>query len=324
VAEPSRRPSFEPISDAFSVRLPSTPTTNGPSRAATLNRVCARCHQVLFSQYPWTWEGGARAQAKGGANINSGEGRDLLLGACASRLSCVACHDPHAADNAERMKRLEGPAGDAVCQRCHPSLVGEAAVRAHTHHAPGGAGARCMACHMAKKNMSLDLRLTRYHRIGSPTDRERVEGDRPLECAMCHGDKKVNELADTMEKWWGKRYDRAALVNLYGNLDSMPLEWTVAHGKPHEQAAAAMALAEQGRKGSAGLLGRQLTNDIPLVRCYVLAALERMFGESGIDLHQERAAIEAAARKWLSGKGVEWMAGEGGRKERVEGGSEED
>ena len=49
---------------------------------------------------------------------------------------------------------------------------------------------------MPQKNLGLGYNLTRYHRIGSPTEKARVEGDRPLECALCHADKTVEELTD--------------------------------------------------------------------------------------------------------------------------------
>ena len=52
---------------------------------------------------------------------------------------------------------------------------------------------------MPKKNTGLGYQLTRYHRIGSPTDAARVEKDRPLECALCHADKSVASLVSTME-----------------------------------------------------------------------------------------------------------------------------
>ena len=100
---------------------------------------------------------------------------------------------------------------------------------------------------MAKKNMGLDYALIRYHRIGSPTDPRRVLGDRPLECALCHADRSVEELVSTMERWWGKRYDRAALRALYGDdLTVNALRATLALGKPHEQAVAIAVLGQSG------------------------------------------------------------------------------
>jgi hypothetical protein len=57
------------------------------------NRTCAKCHTVLFSRYPHTWEGGTRSRAPGGSSMNSGEGRDLLLSRCSVELRCSNCHD---------------------------------------------------------------------------------------------------------------------------------------------------------------------------------------------------------------------------------------
>jgi predicted CXXCH cytochrome family protein len=93
-------------------------------------------------------------------------------------MTCVTCHDPHAADPAEKMAALERPSGNGVCTRCHEDKRGDANLAAHTHHRPDGAGAACINCHMSQKNMGLSYALTRYHRIGSPTERPLVEGDR--------------------------------------------------------------------------------------------------------------------------------------------------
>ena len=207
VADPRVHPDFAPRS-AF---LQARPEAGGDAtRAEQVNRVCARCHQVLFSRYPFTWEGeGRRGGKPGGSSITSGEARDFLLGGCARQMSCTTCHDPHAEDRRADLDRLATTAGNAVCVRCHPQYAAPAALAAHAHHDPAGAGASCIACHMPKKNMGLGYALTRYHRIGLPDDPARVERDRPLECALCHADKTVGELVGKMEAWWGRKYDRA-------------------------------------------------------------------------------------------------------------------
>src|SRR5207248_328459 len=139
---------------------------------------------------------------------------------------------------------------------------------------PGGAGARCIACHMPMKNMSLDGGLTRYHRIGSPTDSARVMLDRPLECALCHTDASVEKLVTAMETWWKRKYDRDALVKLYGATDANVLLATAERGKPHEQAVAFQLLGDAKVKAAAPVLAAQLTHPYPIVRGYAKRALD--------------------------------------------------
>jgi predicted CXXCH cytochrome family protein len=303
VADSSRLPSFEPISDAFEVRLPppkdaAPEVANAARRAATINRVCARCHQVLFSGYDPTWEGGSRKRSPGGSHINSGEARDMMLGACASRLTCVDCHDPHAPDATEALRGLEPAKQDALCTRCHESLAEAEALRAHSHHDPGGAGARCMNCHMPRKNMSLDGTLSRYHRIGSPTDPEKVLLDRPIECALCHHDKDVRSLVETMEKWWKRAYERGALEKLYGALDANVMLATAERGKPHEQAVAFQILGEARSRAAIPALAAQLTHPYPLVRGYAKRALDAIEGAPvAIDIDAADEEVEAQARR---------------------------
>jgi predicted CXXCH cytochrome family protein len=264
--DPRVRPTF----------VPSAPWLDGapaPSSAAqAVTRACARCHQVLFSRYPFTWEGGRRDRAAGGSHISSGEARDFLLGGCASAMSCTACHDPHGADDAAKLRALATPSGNATCTPCHAELAAPERLRAHAHHDPAGAGASCVACHMPRKNMGLDGKLTRYHRIGSPTDPARVLGDRPLECALCHADASVRKLADTMEAWWPVRYPR----QLYGSLDANVLRATLELGRAHEQAVAIGVLGEAHARDAAPLIARQLANEYPLVREWAKNALDEM------------------------------------------------
>lgn len=302
VTNPSVLPSFEPRSDFVRVKAPSG---KHPPRSEFINRSCARCHQVLFTGYPFTWEGGMRSQSPGGSNINSGEARDLLLGACASAMSCVDCHDPHALDGQARMRALETtPAGNAVCIRCHEKLRSPAALREHSHHAPEGAGGQCMACHMPKKNMSLESRLTRYHRIGSPTDAARMEHDRPIECALCHTDKSVATILGDVQRLWKKAYSVEMMRALYGDLDENALVATLRVGKPHEQAVAISVLGEARVRKAAPLIAKQLTHSYPLVRGYAQDALESILGsKSPVDLNQDDAEIELRAKRWLASDG---------------------
>lgn len=319
VRDPSKLPTFEPKSAFFEVRWPSfgaSSSSPSPSssavaaprgalapaelRAARINRVCARCHQVLFSGYEPTWEGGSRHGNAGGGQINSGEARDMLLGACASRLTCVECHDPHASDATARLRAMPAPEKDALCTRCHEKYAAPEALRAHAHHDPGGEGARCVSCHMPKKNLSLDGTLTRYHRIGSPTDPARVLLDRPVECALCHADKSVESLVSTMETWWKRSYDRGALAKLYGELDARALVATAMRGKPHEQAVAFFLLGEARDKSATAVLAPQLTHPYPLVRGYAKRALDTLAGAPiPVDIDADDAEIEAQAKAWL-------------------------
>jgi predicted CXXCH cytochrome family protein len=296
-------PSFEPHTRG----LRAGP---GLTRAERIDRACARCHQVLFTRYPWTWEGGKRGERPGGSHISSGEARDFLLGGCAKALACSACHDPHAADGRARIADLEAGKADAICTGCHGAYADPARLRAHAHHDPVGAGGHCMACHMPKKNMSLDVGLTRYHRIGSPTDPAKVLLDRPVECALCHADKSVESLVATMERWWNKRYDRDALRLAYGDLAERALVTTLERGKPHEQAVALAVLGETKERRLLPAIAHQLTHPIPLVRAYAKRALEATLGvPCPVDISAPADAVERDAARCLGPLAIQARAG---------------
>jgi hypothetical protein len=313
VDDPYRRPSFAPRSPLLAATSPNPARqAGGPGRAEEINHVCARCHTVLFSRYPYTWEGGIRprdAGAKpapnrappGGSSVSSGEARDFFLGGCTTRLACSACHDPHGEDRRDDLERMGTAAGNGACTRCHDGFPTPAAVQAHTHHAPAGDGSACLGCHMPRKNTGLGTGLSRYHRIGSPTDPDRVERDRPLECALCHADKSVATLVETMERWWKKSYDRAALRRLYGDdLGVNALLATVALGKAHEQITAAAVLGERGPRAAAPALVPLLGSEYPLVRFYAGNAVGRLVGRPlPVDLDGEAAVIQSEAAAFV-------------------------
>ncbi len=265
------------------------------TRARAIDHACARCHQVLFSRYPFTWEGGRRDANAGGSHINSGEARDFLLGGCANAMSCAACHDPHGMPDAAKLRALATPSGNATCTSCHAGLVDPARLRAHAHHDPTGAGGACVACHMPRKNMGLDGTFTRYHRIGSPTDAARVLGDRPLECALCHVDLTVGALVASMEQWWPVSYPRQRLEELYGSLDANVIRATLERGKPHERVVAIATLGEARERSAVALVARELLSEYPLVREWAKRALVAMLGPCDIDLSADDEAIERQA-----------------------------
>jgi hypothetical protein len=150
---------------------------------------------------------------------------------------------------------------------------------------------------MPKKNLSLDGGLSRYHRIGSPTDVDRVLLDRPIECALCHVDKDVRSLTETMEKWWRKSYDRSALEKLYGALDANVMLATAQRGKAHEQAVAFQRLGDLGVKAAVPALTDGLANPYPLVRGYAKRALEATLGHPiDIDISASKETIRAQSR----------------------------
>jgi predicted CXXCH cytochrome family protein len=289
--DPGVHASLSPVAPWLDV----TPPVASPAEA--VNRACARCHQVLFSRYPFTWEGGRRDMGAGGSHINSGEGRDFLLGGCARAMACTACHDPHGGGDPARVRAPATADGNAVCTGCHAGEQGAERARAHSHHDPSGAAGACVACHMPRKNMGLDGRLTRYHRIGSPTDSARVLGDRPLECALCHADWSAGRIVDAMEKGWKVRYPRQRIEELYGSLDANVLRATLERGKPHEQAVAIAALAEARARDAAPLVARQLLNPYPLVRQWAASALGALVdgGRCQVDLAADDATLARQA-----------------------------
>ena len=300
--EPSVTPAFAARSPLLSVGPP--PGQTG-TKAQWINHTCAKCHTVLFTRYPWTWEGAKRRDRDpGGSSISSGEGRDFQLGGCSTQMSCTTCHDPHVEDGRAKLDAMATPAGNHLCTQCHSKYATDAAVETHTHHKLGGAGTACIACHMAKKNMGLDYVLNRYHRIGSPTEPKRVLGDRPLECALCHADKSVESIVSTMETWWNKHYDRAALRALYGDdLSVNVMRATLALGKAHEQAVAIATFGEAKDRSAIPALAPMLAHEYPLVRYFAQRALQTITGDPvAIDVGAPAVDVTRAADAWLQGQ----------------------
>ncbi|HEY1546716.1 MAG TPA: cytochrome c3 family protein [Kofleriaceae bacterium] len=300
-AEPKVIPQFAARSGVLEV---DPPRGEAGTKAQWINHTCAKCHTVLFTRYPFTWEDGLRRKNPGGSSISSGEGRDYQLGGCSSQMACTTCHDPHTEDPKAKLAELGTPAGNHICVTCHAQYASDDALAKHSHHQIGGAGTACIACHMAKKNMGLDYVLNRYHRIGSPDDPTRVEGDRPVECALCHADKTVESLVTTMESWWGKHYDRRKLARLYGDdLNVNAMRATLSLGKAHEQAVAIATWGALKQQDAVSAIAPMLAHEYPLVRYFAQRALQQITGDPvAIDVGAPAAIVRAQADAWLKAR----------------------
>ena len=224
-------------------------------------------------------------------------------------MSCVTCHDPHAPDeeNQRRLQALEGPAGNAVCTRCHAQVPGAGGAARPLAPRAERAGSLCMNCHMVKKNMSLDTQLGRYHRIGSPTDPRACWATGRWSARSATPTVPVAALVADMERMYGKSYDRDALQRLYGDLrperpSGHPAARQAARaGRRHIPAWAEIVAAMRCRCCSSCWCIR--------IRCCAITSKKRSNRSSGLqapadfDLHQDNAKILAGAKSWLGSGG---------------------
>ena len=140
------KPSFEPRARSLA-RAPSSwdAKRRRRPRARAINRACARCHQVLFSRYPFTWEGGQRRRRSRRQPHQLGRGarlpaRRLRARRCRARPATI----PHAGDAHASLRRAATRRrGTRVCVGCHAQLRGAERRCARTRTTtPAGAGAR--------------------------------------------------------------------------------------------------------------------------------------------------------------------------------------
>ena len=150
---------------------------------------------------------------------------------------------------------------------------------------------------MPKKNMGLGYALTRYHRIGCPTIRRASSAIGRSSARSATPTRRSRTLVGKMEAWWGRKYDRAALANLYGTLDARPLPATLMRGKAHEQAVAVAVLGDARRTEALPGIARQLANPFPLVRYYARRAVDALAPRPcPVDLDRPTPEIVAAVR----------------------------
>jgi hypothetical protein len=195
------------------------------NREATL--ICGQCHRqsalrnvgadgemnytaekpyfTRLSSQPYA-EFGSRAFYKDGRfRETTFIGESFLRSACFRRgtAQCASCHDPHppdAAQNRTSVKFRSNP--DQMCLQCHLAIG--AKIAAHTHHAAGSEGARCVSCHMPPIMSSL-LFQARSHQIDDIPRADFTarfgQKDSPNACLICHSERDARWVGGQLQNW---------------------------------------------------------------------------------------------------------------------------
>ncbi len=168
----------------------------------------------------------------------------LTLSGCfkAGAVTCTSCHVAHGSsyDFSLKVNVRDGRAGDQLCTQCHQSppatpvegatlpAVGtrprvtsrpadgpdsripwtDAQLTAHSFHAAGSEGTRCVNCHMSDVNWRLLMRR-RDHTFQPPVPETTAAYGVPNACTTCHDDKPPEWAARQMDAWWGDGTRRA-------------------------------------------------------------------------------------------------------------------
>jgi hypothetical protein len=183
--------SFLPTSAYLNItsHRPDRPLTNSRKNPATLTGICTQCHAANVALF-----------ADGHAKCNSREAIDFYGGACASKMTCIHCHEPHTAGSPEAA--ATNPAHLAACLGCHPRYANPTEAAAHTRHS--AARVDCLDCHMPRQTLGLDA-LVRTHRVSVPVSEETASAGLANACNLCHLDKSLRWTLDELERGWGRR-----------------------------------------------------------------------------------------------------------------------
>ncbi|HKP55195.1 MAG TPA: hypothetical protein VJV78_00665 [Polyangiales bacterium] len=144
----------------------------------------------------------ARFWADGTARLTAYEFQGYLQSPCTEQasFSCESCHAMHQGDPRGQIHPERG--GDKACTQCHAELAQPTALRAHSHHDPAGAGARCQACHMPEIVYGL-VGVHLSHRIESPDPARAARELRPDACTLCHVERSRGWAVQASSPWYG-------------------------------------------------------------------------------------------------------------------------
>lgn len=250
--------------DALEEKQPITGSRRNP---ATTLGICAQCHTAnAYGEYP-----------NGASLTNSREAMDLVSGACASRISCIDCHEPHTAGPPSA-----GPALKAhldACLRCHPQYRDSGKAAAHARHTTA-AGVSCLDCHMPRYTHGL-AEVIRTHRIAAPVEKSMVATAMPNACNLCHLDRSVRWTLRELERGWGRRLEPGPewAAHYGGSLDRAVGEVWLASPEQTTRLVAVQSYAHSPQ-GKAKLreVVRALNDPVPVNRSFAVIGVERLLG----------------------------------------------
>lgn len=184
---------------------------------------------------------------------------------------CADCHQPHSG-------RLRAE-GNAVCTQCH--LPSRFEAPEHHRHASGGAGARCVSCHMpAVTYMGVDRR--RDHAFSIPRPDVSAAIGAPDVCTTCHVGQTQAWAAAQLAAWHGPpRGEPQSALAIHAGREAAPgadqalARLALDRAHPAILRATALSLLPSPPTRAVGeAVGGTLLDPEPLVRAAALRALE--------------------------------------------------
>ncbi|MBU0553864.1 ammonia-forming cytochrome c nitrite reductase subunit c552 [Myxococcota bacterium] len=114
-------------------------------------------------------------------------------------LDCAgSCHPPHDLVSTRGSTVEEA---NAICTRCH--IEHKIKLVEHTFHNPESEGSRCVACHMPKIDLDMDM-FTTDHTIGSPLPELTRRFGIPNACNDCHAHDTPEWAEGHVQRWFGE------------------------------------------------------------------------------------------------------------------------
>ncbi|MGH7568555.1 MAG: tetratricopeptide repeat protein [Gemmatimonadales bacterium] len=218
-------------------------------------------------------------------------------------MTCTDCHEPHAQGYRDAAGRaLPDRFSDGQCLGCHASKA--ESIEAHTHHAPGSSGSRCVSCHMPYLQEPEVGRAIRYSRSDHTVSIPRPAFDAALgvgsACRQCHAARGEADLDAQVRTWYGALKPQPDIVARLARA-----------GEVTDRARAARLLLDPAARhpmaqfaGLAEFLERFLGPDLPALEADAVARLERLAGSDDLDvralalasLHLARGEVPAVRR----------------------------